>query len=295
MYVPTPSNGTDIKYLKKDVLNDKIWRASEKIDGVRRLFYKDPSGRIKTFSKSGKSDIWLTHIEMMLKQPRFQKNTVYDCELVDRESYFNKIPGYELRTITNSKASQKYKDNKKDLMAICFDVYTPKVFESGRKRDLRLKNLFTPGLLSDPIIQVPIFGNVRGNDVVLLSQLMKLVDLYSGEGIMLMDMDAPHISGKSKSIIKIKNPDEYIGTIVDCELATRGTKIDGGISALICKVDGCTVPVRVGSGLTNEERYRMAESFDDYIGRDIEIESYTKTRDKRGNISLSVPIFKRLL
>ncbi len=78
-------------------------------------------------------------------------------------------------------------------------------------------------------------------------------------------------------------------------MGKEGTKIEGMVSALICKVEECTVPVRVGSGMTNIDRVDIKHSVEKVIGTKIEIEAFSKTRDVNGNVSLSMPIFKRFL
>ena len=119
----TPMLGENIINYPEHVLDGKLWRMSEKIDGVRRMFYKDKYGHVEAESRTNHKDPWLIHIIEFLESPWFSFDTVYDTELVDRLAYYNQIPSFELRTISNSKASQQYPDNKEDLMAICFDIF----------------------------------------------------------------------------------------------------------------------------------------------------------------------------
>ena len=67
-------------------------------------------------------------------------------------------------------------------------------------------------------------------------------------------------------------------------------KIEGMVAALICEVPGCTVPVRVGSGLNNAERTDMV--INSPIGKDIEIEAFSYSKNRNGGVSLNLPIFK---
>ena len=86
---------------------------------------------------------------------------------------------------------------------------------------------------------------------------------------------------------------EFVGRVIDIELARPGTKIDGMVAALICEVEGCTVPVRVGSGLTNEERLNM--TVNSPIGKDIEIDAFSYSKNRNGGVSLNLPIFKKIV
>ena len=110
---------------------------------------------------------------------------------------------------------------------------------------------------------------------------------------MLMDMDSPYIAGRSKALLKVKRMKEFTGRIIDIEMARPGTKIDGMVAAVICEVSGCTVPVRVGSGFNDAERLEM--TINSPIGRWIEIDAFDYSQNKKGFISLNLPIFKQFM
>jgi ATP-dependent DNA ligase len=288
----TPMLGENIVNYPETVLNGKLWRMSEKIDGVRRLFYKDSNGVVTGTSRTNHIDPWLTHIYEFLEAPWFSYDTVYDCELVDRELYFKGVPSFVLRQVSNAKASQQYPDNKKDLMAICFDIFKPGGdMRRAEERDLELYSLFHRGRNQDPMIRVPIFGNLYGADMDTLRHTMDSVTARGGEGLMLLDMNSIYISGRTKNLLKVKQMKEFVGTIIDFEMARPGTKIEGMVAAVICTVPGCTVPVRVGSGFNNSERMEM--TVNSPIGREIEIDAFAYSTNKSGGVSLNLPIFKQ--
>ena len=290
----TPAKGINLKDYPNSILDGKVWRMTEKIDGVRRLFPKLSNGSVKCFSRTNKPDIWLPHITEFFEAPWFPADMVYDCELVDRKLYFEKVDSFLLRSESSAKASQQFFDNKKDLMAVCFDMFCPYGdTRVGRERHIELSKIFANGTLKDAVTMVPYFGNIYGADMDTIASVMKEVARHNGEGIMLMDMDSIYIPGESDSLVKVKKLKEFIGKIVDVEMARKGTKIEGGVAAMICSVKGCTVPVRVGSGLNNEQRRFLAENSP--IGKEIEIEAFSYSRDKSGNISLNLPIFKRII
>lgn len=290
----TPMLGENITNYPESVLNGKLWRMSEKIDGVRRMFYKQPDGFVTAESRTNHKDIWLPHITEFLESPWFPTDTVYDCELVDRELYFKDIPSFELRQITNAKASQQYSDNKQDLMAICFDIFRPGGdLRRAEERDQELYSLFNRGRNQDPMIRVPIFGNIYGPDTDTLKRTMDQVTSRNGEGLMLLDMDSIYIPGRTKSLLKVKQMKEFIGRVIDVEMARPGTKIEGMVAAVICEVEGCTVPVRVGSGFTNAERIDM--TINTPIGEDIEIDAFSYSKNRKGGVSLNLPIFKQFV
>ena len=289
-----PAAGINLKDYPNSILSGKLWRVTQKIDGVRRLFYKDKIGNVTCFSRTNKPDIYLSHICGMLSPPWFPGNTMYDCELAVRDLYFKNVDSFLLRAETSAIASQQFMDNKHKLLAVCFDmVRLDGDTRIGQERHNEMMSIFSGLKLSDPVIPIPYFGNVYGEDMVSISALMSGVLAKKGEGLMLMDMNSIYIPGRSNSLIKVKKTLEVVGTVVDYEMAEKGTKIEGGVSALICMVPGCTVPVRVGSGLNNEQRRLMAENSP--IGKAVEIDAFSYSKDKIGNISLNMPIFKRLL
>ena len=290
----TPMLGENIKNYPDSVLDGKLWRMSEKIDGVRRLFYKSADGDISAWSRTNHQDIWLTHIFEYLKAPWFPSDTVYDCELVDRELYFKHVPSFILRSTTNAKTSQQYPENKNDLVAVCFDIFRPGGdLRKAKERDAELYSIFNGVSLDEPMIRVPIFGNVYGSDMETIKSTMHTVIARNGEGLMLLDMDSIYIPGRSKSLLKVKRMEEFTGVITDIEMARPGTKIEGMVAAIICRVPGCTVPVRVGSGFNNAER--MAMACNSPIGKEVEIDAFSYSKDKKGAVSLNLPIFKQFV
>lgn len=290
----TPMLGENLKNYPISVLDGKLWRMSEKIDGVRRLIYKSSTGDISAWSRTNHEDPWLTHIFEYLQPPWFPSDTVYDCELVDRELYLKNVPSFVLRSTTNAKASQQFPDNKKDLIAICFDIFKPGGdLRRGKERDAELYSIFNGSGPNEAMIRVPIFGNVLGSDEELIHKTMDQVVSRNGEGLMLMDMDSIYIPGRSKSLLKVKRMQEFVGMVIDVEMARPGTKIEGMVAAVVCRVHGCSVPVRVGSGFNNAERSAMV--YDSPIGKEIEIDAFSYSKDKKGEVSLNLPIFKQFV
>lgn len=288
----SPMLGENLINYPESVLDGKLWRVSEKIDGVRRLFYKAPDGEITAWSRTNHQDKWLTHIFEYLASPWFPDNTVYDCELVDKKLYFKNSPSFVIRQVTNAKASQQYPDNKKDLIAVCFDIFKPGGdLRTARERDAELYSIFNGSTNNEPMIRVPIFGNIFGADIATIKKIMENIAKKKGEGLMLLDMDSIYIPGRSKALLKVKRMQEFKGRIIDVEMARPGTKIEGMVAAVICEVPGCTIPVRVGSGFNNAERMEMA--INPPIGREIEIDAFSYSKNQRGDISLNLPIFKQ--
>ena len=110
---------------------------------------------------------------------------------------------------------------------------------------------------------------------------------------MLLDMNSIYIPGRTKSLLKVKQMKEFVGRIIDVEMARPSTKIEGMVAAVIVEVDGCTIPVRVGSGFNNEERMDMV--INSPIGKYIEIDAFSYSKNRNGAVSLNLPIFKQFV
>ena len=106
-------------------------------------------------------------------------------------------------------------------------------------------------------------------------------------------MDSIYIPGRTKHLLKVKRLREFVGRVIDYEMARPGTKIEGMVAAVIVEVPGCTVPVRVGSGFSNEERLAMVA--DSPINKYIDIEAFDYSKNRNGGISLNIPIFKQFI
>ncbi len=289
-----PALGVNLKdYNPLDLLSNKIWRITEKVDGVRRLFYKDNNGKVTCYTRAGKNDPYLEHINSYLELDQFPCNIIYDTELVDSDLYFSNEESFILRAMTIGKANQQFIDNKRDLAAICFDMFKPDGdLTSGEERHLLLMKTFAKSSFDAPIFHVTYYGLLDGADLTRLSHIMDGIIAQKKEGLMLMDMEAPYTHGRSNNLVKVKRVEEFAGRVVDVELAEKGTKIEGGIAALICEVPECTVPVRVGTGFTYDQRLEYAKN--PPIGALIEIDAFSKTLSKDGSVSLSMPVFKGL-
>jgi len=208
----SPALAINLKDSTSDILAGKLWRITEKIDGVRRLFYKDKNGKITSYTKTGKRDDWLGHIGLYLERKNFPADTIYDCELVDRDLYFSGKDSFILRAVTTGKASQQFKANKTDLVAICFDLFSPDGdLRIGSERHFRLSSAFKEVPLGSPIFAVPYYGVLNGNDIKVLNYLMDRITSRNGEGLMLMNLHAPYIHGRSNELIKVKRFEEFIG------------------------------------------------------------------------------------
>ena len=129
----------------------------------------------------------------------------------------------------------------------------------------------------------------------VLSTWQKRAKRKGWEGCMLRK-DAPYKSGRSKDLLKIKGMQdaEYIVEEVEMGEATYnegGSKVHKIASALLVTHRGNKV--RVGSGISKEQRLRWYNHPEDIIGKTITVQYFEETKDsKTGAYSLRFPVLK---
>ena len=143
-------------------------------------------------------------------------------------------------------------------MAICFDIFRfGGDLRAAQERDAELYSLFNGGNIYDPIIRVPIFGNLNGSNTELLKKTMDEVIEKKWRGFNAFRPFLHLYFRTDKALLKVKRMQEFVGRIIDVEIARPGTKIEGMVASVICEVPGCTIPVKVGSGFNDAERIEM--------------------------------------
>lgn len=123
------------------------------------------------------------------------------------------------------------------------------------------------------------------------------VETYNWEGFMLRK-NAPYKSGRTKDLLKYKPYFDDFEAVVEgvvtgkqtYAVAGEGNKEFDGVSALVIKHKGCDV--RVGGGLTKEQRIEWFKDPSLIIGKTITIKYLEETQDKDGNWSLRHPTLK---
>ena len=110
------------------------------------------------------------------------------------------------------------------------------------------------------------------------------------EGLMLKSTKGNYqwkrVSAKSQIMSKLKPSDDYDGKIIGYEEGEG--KYVGQLGVFIVEVEGITNPVKVGSGLKEEQRKEFWEKKDEFIGQWIKLKAFEITENKE---SLRFPVF----
>lgn len=280
---------------------------TEKLDGIRRILVKE-NGKVRCYSRSGHEDEGL--VDIMREASYLPDNTVYDGELLAEGLFKDSIAQ---RQATNSIAnsggvkvgltfnvfdmipldefhkgvSDKTAKLRKTLLAATFMDESLKILEP--ERCYTLIQAFGIHENIKFIRPVPILGLVKSMDEV--EPIVNKIWARGGEGVMLNTVEGLYEIKRSSNLLKVKHTEEHVLKVIDVQEGTG--KFEGMMGALIVDYNG--VRLGVGSGFTDAERKRIWNNPSDYIGKNIEIDTFGESTNALGEKSLNCPIFKRFV
>jgi len=263
--------------------------AQPKYDGVRMIAIKE-NGIVTLLTRNGRE----IHSSMLVEQIKGLpgNNYVLDGELVygdGKQEGRTSISGL----VNSSLSGRDLKDRNINYMV--FDILSVEEF----------KNTISSKPYKERFHEVrAIVGNAYGVDcenpnvkwtpvkeVKNADEANKLFEQYLSdgwEGIILKDWNHRYTFKRSKDWIKMK---AVKSADLLCINTIPGTgKFEGMIGALVCigEIEGKEVAVKVGSGLTEEDRQRSPEY---YIGKTIEVLYNSVVDNDAGDYSLFLPRF----
>lgn len=279
---------------------------TEKLDGIRRILIKE-NGVVRCFSRSGHEDTGL--IEIIEEAKYLPDNCVYDGELLAKGSFNDSIA---LRQATNSIANSK--GNKTGLTFNVFDMIPLDEFLVGKSKWDALNRKIRLGatLRDNSIIHltekwfeaiqcygieqtlehikpVSILGYVKNMSDV--EPIVASIWAQGGEGVMLNTATGLYEIKRSKALLKVKHTEEHVLTVVD---VLEGTgKFEDMLGALVVEYKGNKLGV--GSGFTDAQRQHIWDNAEQYIGKQVEIETFGESKNAMGELSLNCPIYKRFV
>ena len=153
--------------------------------------------------------------------------------------------------------------------------------------DLFLDNPDVPGI---ELVSVLMETNDVYNDLEAIYKLFDEQVALGEEGLML-NLDTPYECKRHNGLLKIKPTKSADLEIIGFEPGAPYTKYENTLGALIMDFEG--VPVKFGSGLTDELRDEIWNNQDKYLGAigEIQYTSYSKNQNN-DEISLRFPRFK---
>lgn len=122
------------------------------------------------------------------------------------------------------------------------------------------------------------------------------VEKGNWEGFMLRK-DVPYRSGRTKDLLKVKLFNDFETTVDSVETGKMTTALPGeglveyeGVTALHITYEGCDV--RVGAGLSREQRIAWMKDPSLIIGKTITVKYFEQTTNAQGGVSLRFPTLK---
>lgn len=275
------------KYFDKpEVVEGKEFAITTKIDGSRIIAMKD-SGKVSFWTRQGQKYEGLVDLEKELLECSGD-NFVLDGEIVAKETT-------KEDTYKNTMKLSRTKDlEKHGLKMLVFD-YIPVADWKMQKcpmayhtRRAMLGALFD--LNSFKYFELlPIL--YKGTDTSMITKILEEQVSKGEEGIMINLWEAPYEFKRTNNLLKVKKFQDTEVEIIGFEEGTN--KLAGTLGAFVCKYRDNEV--RVGSGLTDEDRAYFWANRDKFLGKFITVKYFeTSVDSKTGLESLRFPIYMRV-
>ena len=269
-----------------EYVEGKKFTLTTKIDGGRIIAIKK-NGEVTFYTRAGQLYEGLVDLEQEFLE-MFPDNICLDGEI----TLLN--PG-------NLKSKEQYKETMKivrrdgekhGVRMLVFDMLPADdflnqscsyIYEYRRAALETLFSCISPNFFS-------LLNNLyTGTDTNEIQRILNAQIANGEEGIMINICDAMYEFKRSKSLLKVKKFKSCDLRVIDMERGTN--KNSDRLGAFICEYkNGNTV--KVGSGMSYEQRLDFWNNKDKYIGRIIEVSYFEETSNADGGLSLRFPTFK---
>lgn len=271
-------------YKELHKVEGKEFVLTEKLDGQRAVFiHKD--GRVKVFSRSGKSIMGLTEIENEIS--RLPEN-VYDGELLIKNEHL-----YKDRNVLQETLKITRKDGEKSgLNFWIFDALNNDEFQNGQSKSKFIERKVNLAYQMSRIDTSP-FNHIQmlpvlyqGKDMTVIPELLSKLEDEGKEGLML-NLDKPYQCKRSDVLLKIKSMKSMDIKIIGFEEGDG--KYKGMLGNLVLDYKG--YELRSGSGLNDSDREEIWNNQERYLGKIVEIQYFRESTNDKGGLSVSFPVF----
>ena len=256
-----------------------------KLDGLR-ISADTTTGELR--SRNGKAIEGYTDIENTLK--KLPGGLMIDGEILAND--FN----------STVSVSFTHADNKIGILNI-FDAVPMEAFEASEydstqlERTKKLHEIMAQFFAENPdctcLKLVETSGLISTKDPDWETRVAKYYEakLAEGyEGIMIKDATAPYVCKRSTAWQKVKPVSSYDVPVIAIEAGDIDTEFEEQVGKLVCKYGD--QELRVGSGLTKEQRKLWWDNPSLIVGKTIEILAQEETSNRKGTHSLRFPRFK---
>ena len=271
-------------------MNENEWFSlSQKLNGVRGTYFEG-----KLISRQGKEFAGLEHILGDIQ--RLIPNSdewVVDGELIRKN--VEHISDNENFRLTTGILSQEDGD-KRQIQLVIFDILPKAEFLRGESQ-LRYRDRLEQLKDLEQRIKRRNLSNLRivdvlytGNDMSMISKCLDRMIAEGKEGLML-NRNCKYFTRRHNGILEVKQFYTVDLEIVDLEEGTG--RLSGTLGAFVVRYKNNYL--RVGSGMTDDQRKKFWDDGLNLIGRVIEVKYKDESYDRRTGLrSLQFPIFVQL-
>lgn len=275
---------------------DGTYFISRKLDGVRCICYIDKRPdyvAIRFVSRQGKNfttlDNLATHVSYFMRCAP-DGNWVLDGEICVMDENGNENFHGLMKEVTRK--NHTIENPRYNV----FDILTLDEFEGKvTSRPFSERNDMLCNLQDSNYTEVSVLKQERVTSQEVLDSWVTTAKRNSWEGCMLRK-DVPYKRGRSKDLLKIKGMQDAEYKVIGVETG-KATYNEGGhkefdvASALYIKHKDNIV--KVGSGLSKEQRLRWFDHPEEIIGKTITVQYFEETQDsKTKEYSLRFPVLK---
>lgn len=271
-------------------MNENEWFSlSQKLNGVRGTYFEG-----KLISRQGKEFTGLEHILEDIQQliPNSDE-WVVDGELIRKN--VEHISDNENFRLTTGILSQEDGD-KRQIQLVIFDILPKAEFLRGESQ-LRYRDRLEQLKDLEQRMQRRNLSNLRivdvlytGNDMSMISKCLDRMIAEGKEGLML-NRNCKYFTRRHNGILKVKQFYTVDLEIVDLEEGTG--RLSGTLGAFVVRYKNNYL--RVGSGMTDDQRKKFWDDGLNLIGRVIEVKYKDESYDRRTGLrSLQFPTFVQL-
>lgn len=271
-------------------MNENEWFSlSQKLNGVRGTYFEG-----KLISRQGKEFTGLEHILEDIRQliPNSDE-WVVDGELIRKN--VEHISDNENFRLTTGILSQEDGD-KRQIQLVIFDILPKAEFLRGESQ-LRYRDRLEQLKDLEQRIQRRNLSNLRivdvlytGNDMSMISKCLDRMVAEGKEGLML-NRNCKYFTRRHNGVLKVKQFYTVDLEIVDLEEGTG--RLSGTLGAFVVRYKNNYL--RVGSGMTDDQRKKFWNDGLNLIGRVIEVKYKDESYDHRTGLrSLQFPTFVQL-
>lgn len=285
--IPTFSVQLANKYFDKpSYVEGKTFAITTKIDGGRIIALKE-NGQVSFYTRAGQKYEGLVDLEDEMSR-LMPDNICLDGEitLLVRGNLSSKDAYKETMKIVRTKDKEKHgvKMLVFDAMPVSdFKTQTSSMTYIQRRQMLDCMSAFDTARYFEllPLLYC-------GSDTSEITRILEEEVSNGEEGIMINICDAPYEFKRTNNLLKCKKFQSSDLQIIGFEEGAG--KHTGTLGAIICEYKGGEV--RVGSGLTDEQRKEIWSCQHRYLNSIIEVNYFEETMDSTGKLSLRFPTFK---